>query len=240
MNTDRRTGPKAGSAKGRGRRGELADTVAREAFALVEEEGPEQLSLRRIQERMGEISGRRFSATAPLHHFGTVTGLYATVARQGFAAVAGKLREEREKSQPNVLAARLAVTYGTFGLERQSLYRAMHWPAVWARYAELEGSPGPFDGAALTEAGRLWEAGEERDQAFAELVIAVQLGQAAGSLKGQWPPRDVARVLTSLVDGYLFQTMAERVDAPTKILREDLELYINMVMNGLAQPESST
>jgi AcrR family transcriptional regulator len=212
----------------------LPDAVSEEAFQLVEEEGPEQLNLRRLAERMA-AKGMKFSKTAPLHHFGSVTGLYAAVARQGFDLMADRLRELRDKRAPTRgLLKEMTLSYGVFGLEHPHVYRAMHWPSVWAGVARLNLA----DGTSPSPAEMPWliEVNDARDRAFVELIIAVQLGQAAGSLRTRWAARDVARVLTSLVDGYLFQTLVERVDAPFEILRDYLDLYIRMAIDGLGQP----
>ena len=60
----------------------LPDAVSEEAFRLVEEEGPEQLNLRRLAERMA-AKGMKFSKTAPLHHFGSMTDFTPPWAGRG-------------------------------------------------------------------------------------------------------------------------------------------------------------
>ena len=215
----------------------LPDAVSEEAFRLVEEEGPEQLNLRRLAERMA-AKGMKFSKTAPLHHFGSMTGLYASVGRRGFDLMADRLRELREKRAPTRgLLKEMTLTYGVFGLEHPHVYRAMHWPSVWSGVAQLDQFGEPRDGGpSPAEAPWLREVNSARDGAFLELLFAVQLGQASGSLRKRWETYAVARVLTSLVDGYLFQTLVERVDAPFEILKNDLDQYIRMAIDGLGQP----
>ena len=131
----------------------------------------------------------------------------------------------------------MALSYGVFGLERPHVYRAMHWPSVWAGVAKLS-LPDEAEeaGPAAAEMPWLIEVSDARDRAFVEFMIAVQLGQAAGALRTRWAARDAARVLTAVVDGYLFQTLVERVGAPFEILRDYLELYIRMTIDGLGQP----
>ena len=167
--------------------------------------------------------------------FGSVIGLYAAVARHGFDAVTERLRIERESGPPTRgLLKAIVLSYGLFGLERPHLYRVMHWPAVWSRLAELnESAAANESGKRSAEESWLRDAEAARDRAFAELVIAVQLGQAGGGLSSKHISTDVVRVLTSLVDGYLFQTLFERIDGPVEILRDKLDLYIRMVIDGL-------
>jgi hypothetical protein len=113
----------------------------------------------------------------------------------------------------------------------------MHWPAVWSRVSEL-GVPTTSGqtSVASVEAPWLLETEMARDRAFAELVIAVQLGQAAGVMRPERSAKNIARVLTSLVDGFLFQTVFERVDGPQSALSDDIELHVRMVMEGLRVP----
>jgi AcrR family transcriptional regulator len=167
-----------------------------------------------------------------------VTGLYAAVARQGFDQLTDRLRAERLNRPPTRgLVKQMALSYGVFGLERPHLYRVMHWPAVWARWGDVVTGSEPGQGGPVpADASWILEAGEARERAFAEFVIAVQLGQATGALRSRWSPHDGARVLTSLVDGYLYQTQVERVDASFEILRDYLDRYVKMAIDGLGQP----
>lgn len=74
-----------------------------------------------------------------------------------------------------------------------------------------------------------------RDQAFSEFVFAVELGQAAGNLRKQTSAHDIGRVLTGLVDGYLFHTLVERVDTGNPV--QELDGYIQLAIEGLGRPD---
>jgi hypothetical protein len=52
---------------------------------------------------------------------------------------------------------------------------------------------------------------KSRNRVLAEFVFATQLGQAAGMIRSDLAPDDPARLVTALVDGFLFQTLAEHV-----------------------------
>ena len=185
----------------------LPDAVSEEAFRLVEEEGPEQLNLRRLAERMA-AKGMKFSKTAPLHHFGSMTDFYAAVGRQGFDLMAERLRAMREKRPPTrglVLREwRLATACSAWSARTST--GAMHWPSVWAGVAKLS-LPDEAEeaGPAAAEMPWLIEVSDARDLVFVEFMIAVQLGQAAGALRTRWAARDAARVLTAVVDGDPFK-----------------------------------
>ena len=213
-------------------RGDLAEALISQSFDLIEDEGPEALSLGRLHERMkGAVS-----KTAPLHHFGSMAGLYAAVAAQGFDNLTELLARKRESLPPSRrLIGEIAVTYGRFALEHENLYRTLHLPLVWTAAEAAANASAGVGAGGKERADRAWlrEVEEARDRTFTEFVFAVQLGQAAGALRRDAVPRDIARVVTALVDGYLFQILVERVSAVNPLA--ELSGYVRLAINGLGQ-----
>jgi AcrR family transcriptional regulator len=209
----------------------LIDIVVNGALTFVEKEAPENLTLRGVREYVGG----GFSPSAPLHHFGSMTGLYGAVAARGFEMLTGRLRSEREQSRDGQDALHAVVlAYGHFALQRPNLYRVMHWPAVWARLAAM-GSKVSDVRTIAAESVWLRKAEAARDHAFSEIAMAAQLGQAAGAVAANYGARDVARLMTAVVDGYLFQTLFEHVEAPRRTLRADLDRCLRMVIDGVGR-----
>src|SRR5258705_5705474 len=84
---------------------------------------------------------------------------------------------------------------------------------------------------------RIDAAVECRDRAFTVFVDAVRKGQQSASLK-KGDPKTIARVLTTVVDGYLFQLLEEHVDvalSPEARTRQ-LEQLVKMAVYGMVVP----
>jgi AcrR family transcriptional regulator len=189
----------------------------------VREEGLEGLNWRALGARRElDITG-----TAPLYYFGSKIGLLGAVAEQGFEELSARLRSVRAAATPGTDAlVSLSVAYARFGLENRRLYHAIHAAQLWH-------SAGAETGASKRDWIRA--ARDARDNAFAEFTKAVDEAHQAGALTST--PTDVAaQVLTALVDGYLFQSLEENVDAP-QTLAERLAYVARLVtvtLTGLA------
>ena len=82
-------------------RGDLPEALVRAGIALLDEDGAEALSLRRIAARAG------VSHAAPAHHFGGLPGLKAAIAARGF-----------QHFQQHLTAARDALPAGADAFQR--------------------------------------------------------------------------------------------------------------------------
>jgi Tetracyclin repressor-like, C-terminal domain len=126
---------------------------------------------------------------------------------------------------------KLAVECVRFGLENPHLYRAMHAAQLW-HAPTIAGSTGRRN---WTQAAR-----RARDNVFVEFVTAVGEAQAAGEIKSI-APNIAARVLTAVVDGYLFQTLDENA-GPAKTPDEHLGCVAHLVevtLEGLTPDRQS-
>ncbi len=105
--------------------GNLRAAMVESALALLEANGPGELSLRRAARDIG------VSQTAPLYHFGNKLGLLVAVATEGFRRLIA-YREQRLAAESTVQgrlrAAMLA--YVEFGVEHPALFRLMTGPDV--------------------------------------------------------------------------------------------------------------
>lgn len=104
--------------------GELRSALIAAALALLEREGPQALSLRRLAREAG------VSAMAPYHHFANRNDLMAAVAQEGFC----QLQQEKaglvalSDSDPAGALVAGTVGYVDFVLARPNLYRLMKGP----------------------------------------------------------------------------------------------------------------
>lgn len=105
--------------------GNLREAMVQSALALLEADGPGELSLRRAARDIG------VSQTAPLYHFGNKLGLLVAVAIEGFHLLVA-LRKERIASastaEERLRTAMLA--YVEFGIAHPALFRLMLGPEV--------------------------------------------------------------------------------------------------------------
>jgi AcrR family transcriptional regulator len=200
-----------------------AGRIQKAAVQLVKEEGLDGLNWRSLGARPElDITG-----TAPLYYFGSKAGLLGAVAEHGFGELATRLRKVRTVTTPGTDAlVRLSVAYAQFGLENPRLYQAIHAAQLWHSASADAGS---------SKRDWIQAARDARDSAFAEFSEAVAEAQTAGALK-RTPTGVAARALTALVDGFLFQSLEEHVDA---MLALDERLayvarLVNVLLTGLA------
>jgi AcrR family transcriptional regulator len=99
--------------------------MVQSALALLEANGPGELSLRRAARDIG------VSQTAPLYHFGNKLGLLVAVATEGFHRLLAhrKLRIHAAKTAHERLHAAM-LAYVEFGLANPALFRLMTGPDV--------------------------------------------------------------------------------------------------------------
>ena len=193
------------------------------AVRWVSEQGLDALNWRTL----GALPELDVTGTAPLYYFGSKVGLLGAIAEKGFAELAARMRAVRTAVTPGSDAlVKVAVAHARFGLEHPRLYRAMHAAQLW-HAPTIDAGTGRRN---WTQAAR-----QARDQAFAEWITAVGEAQAAGAVK-RMPPAIAARILTAIVDGYVFQTFEEHV-TPTQPLEEhldDVAHLVDVTLGGLA------
>jgi len=222
----------AGKPKGRFKRGEAAPKMQKVARQIIRKKGVAGLSFRALADEL------QLSHSAPLHHFGTIAGLLGAVADEAFSELAGELEEEREshKASKETLS-RLAVRYATWARNNSNLYKAIHspdlWDAVQARRAPVMGRQNPPGRLARGRAKPYVEkATGARELAFKEFLLAAE-SDLARMNKGTPAPKpvDVARMVTTLVDGYLFQLFNEfgLSDPPPDEVKKMVQLALSGV-----------
>jgi AcrR family transcriptional regulator len=187
-----------------------ADALRDAAVVLIEQQGIDALNFRAL----AEMPALLVSKTAPLYHFGTLTGLMGAIAERGFERLRRQLEREKQISlRPEEGIAALARAYAEFALTHPDLYRVMHAGTLW-RSLNARG-PGRSRAGDKAEAkAKQWtrKAEQARDAAFAVFVDVVAAGQRAGTIR-RGAADELAQILTALVDGLIFQSLEEQVDA---------------------------
>ena len=192
------------------------------AVELLRQKGLDALSF----PRLAEWEGVDVTATAPLHYFGSRVGLLGAIAERGFHDLATKLTTlERESSHSSATVVQLAVAYAKYALNNRHLYRAIHEGRLWRAVTEP-----PTGQAAAKQRDWTTAAKEARDDAFDVFVRAIEKAR----LKAD-DSEMAARMITCLVDGYLFQALEEQVDARHTIAKklEDVERMVTVAVRGL-------
>lgn len=136
--------------------GDLRRALVEAAAALLEELGPEGVSLRGAARRAG------VSHAAPYHHFTGKAELVEAVAVHGFERFTVALRHARDTTPGNALARFRAtgVAYVRFAAEHPALFRLMNRPELRSGVRTPEGRRGPVE-AAAQDAYRVLEDGIE-------------------------------------------------------------------------------
>ena len=219
-------------------RGDAVPKMLRRARRMVSKQGVAGLSFRKLADGMKP----KLSHSAPLHHFGAISGLLGAIAGEVFAELADELRAKRE-SQPAGKETLIAMArhLAAFSLANPSLYQAIHSPVLWEALDELKA---PTRGRSITasalarqRARDRWveQAFHAREAAFHEFVQAASdLLQTAETREEHFEWR-IARMVTTLVDGYLFQYLNEKVtdgnskDEAIEVLCDLVELALGGV-----------
>jgi AcrR family transcriptional regulator len=150
--------------------------------------------------------------TAPLYYFGSRDGLLAAIAEYSFDELMNRLREQRaagDESERTV--KKLASTYADYAFRNPELYRVMHASDLW-QAATVMHTPKRMTEASASKA-EMWiqRAVRARNTGFREFISAIKAAQAAGRLRKEESPWDVAHVVTAIVDGFLFHYFQEYV-----------------------------
>lgn len=101
--------------------GDLRRALVDAARRILENEGPNALSLRAVAREAG------VSPAAPYHHFKDKGELLDAVAMEGWEALGEALAEAREKTTAgDIVIAELGVAYVCFARDNPALYRVMY------------------------------------------------------------------------------------------------------------------
>lgn len=104
-------------------RGELPQLLIQAGLSLLDEEGAEGLTLRRIAARAG------VSHAAPAHHFGGLPGLKVAIATHGFQTFLRDLAAARDSlpqgTDPFQVLLTVNLAYIRFAESRRGLFRLM-------------------------------------------------------------------------------------------------------------------
>jgi AcrR family transcriptional regulator len=145
-------------------------------LALVRELGPAGFTLREAARRAG------VSQAAPYRHFADKGALLAAVAEEGFLALTASMRDEMTRAPEDTFAAS-GRGYVKFALTHPAHYKVMFGPSIVACAPP-----------SLQQAGAA---------AFAVLVEAIARGQAAGTLRKDGRPEELAIFASSAVHGFV-------------------------------------
>jgi AcrR family transcriptional regulator len=179
-------------------RGVSRDRIIEESRTIVEHEGVEHLTIRRIAETIGR------KQPAVYQHFESKDAIVAAVVVEGFVALAEHLKRAA-KSQKAALPA-IAKAYLRFGQERPRLYHVMFVDPPAIAFAAGSATPIPAQTAFRILASAVAESGvdEERAQTMTEVVWAALHGLVTLSITNRLRPgrtmeRDRLENLTSAI-----------------------------------------
>jgi len=115
------------SVKTRYHHGDLRDSLIAAATTMINEFGVEQLSLRKLAERVG------VSRTAAYHHFKDKNDLLSAIAAQGFKAWQSQAEQifNHKTLTPHEKYRRFVHAYVHFATDNPSLYELMFGSTLW-------------------------------------------------------------------------------------------------------------
>jgi AcrR family transcriptional regulator len=223
-----------GESRSRFASGGAAPLITAVAHGIIEEHGLAGLSFREVAKELGITRG------TPLYHFGTIAGLVGAVAADAFSELAELLELKRRSSAPAERILNMAAQHVWFALKHANLYLAIHSPELWTAAAgHDEPKPArqkPPGNEAKAKAQR-WidDAVAARDRAFASYDSAVQELIGSGQIRGSQDATDIARMITALIDGYVFQLANEQVGAKASAAeqRDYGVLLVRLALEGV-------
>ena len=227
-----------GKVSGKGelhfKRGAAMPRMRDVAKRIITDEGMAGLSLRALA-RDKEL---RVSHSAPLYHFGTIAGLLGAIAEQEFGELTRRLKKYRLGASPGVdTLVGMAQRYAQFSLGNPNLHQAIHSMELWnASAGTNESSDTRLDNSSSASQRRavplIAKAVDARDEAFAEFVEAAKSIIPSDNDEQLPEPREVARMVTTIVDGYLFQQINERVASRNP--RKEVGSLVRLALQGVS------
>jgi AcrR family transcriptional regulator len=189
--------------------GDLAPALLRAAEEILEQDGPQALTLRSIARRAG------VSHMAPAHHFGDVTGLLSELAAMGYRRFAARLCAAQQGLRGGELSRASGRAYVAFARDEPGMFLLMFRSerldfsrpalveAASGAARALRASAGVTDETVADPSGAAGRAGLARMvfewslvHGFAMLLID---GRLDGVLAGDDGPRDVLALLDDVM-----------------------------------------
>jgi AcrR family transcriptional regulator len=99
--------------------GDLAQALLRAAEEILEQEGPQGLTLRAVARRAG------VSHMAPAHHFGDLSGLLSELAAVGYRQFTARLLAAQDQPGARSVARATGHAYVAFAREKRGLFLLM-------------------------------------------------------------------------------------------------------------------
>jgi AcrR family transcriptional regulator len=99
--------------------GDLAPALLRAAEEILEQDGPQALTLRAIARRAG------VSHMAPAHHFGDLAGLLSELAAHGYRMFVERLRHAQENPGARTVARAMGQAYVGFARDKPGMFLLM-------------------------------------------------------------------------------------------------------------------
>jgi AcrR family transcriptional regulator len=159
--------------------GDLRAALIRAGRGIVEDFGPEKLTLREAARRTG------VSSMAPYRHFASREALLAAVATEGFVALTAQLVTANAQPEPKSALLGQGVAYVRFAMDHPGLFRLMFGADLPHAYPDLaDASEACFAVMAARVAG-IMPASVAPDMALA--CWCLMHGVASLALDGQLP-----------------------------------------------------
>ena len=137
-------------------RGTSRDDIIDVSRAIIEDEGVEQLTIRRIAETIHRTQ------PAVYQHFASKDAILAAVVMEGFTALSERLKRAARGEKASLIA--LANAYVRFGVERPKLYDVMFVGPPAITFADPAATPMPAQTAFHILATAVEESGVEPAQ----------------------------------------------------------------------------
>jgi AcrR family transcriptional regulator len=171
----------ASSAAPHKARGTSRDRIIEVSRAIIEDEGLEHLTIRRIAETIDRTQ------PAVYQHFTGKDDILAAVVVEGFAALTERLERAAKGERPSLTA--IAGAYVRFGLERPQLYEVMFVAPPVIEFAVTD-TPTPVRSAFKIFAAAVAESGAPRAEieTVTEVVWAALHGLVMLSIKKRLRP----------------------------------------------------
>jgi AcrR family transcriptional regulator len=193
--------------------GDLRRQLVQEALAMVEGEGVEALSLRKLAERVG------VSQTALYHHFRDKQALLCALGEEAIALLSGQMRQGLAEAEGlEARFERFVSIYVKFALEHAELYELLFGRAIWK-------GNGPESEAFRAKARASF-------RSFAEMGSALQ---AQGYLSPDLNPLRLAQVLWGTLHGLCRMYNDGLAFSPADV--EDISQYARWLLQRLRSME---
>jgi AcrR family transcriptional regulator len=195
--------------------GNLREALVEEALVLIQERGPEGLTLKELATRLG------VTHTAPYRHFPTKEALLSAVASAGFEELRARIEAALAKTKPGSRARFFAGAhaYVRFAVDRPAHFRAMYFgPRPEVETPELL---------------------EKKMAAFGLLIEYLREAQAKGTI-GKGDPRAIALPIWAMHHGLAsLACNGPLSDLPEEELRAMVEEAHAALLDGIAHGVSA-